>query len=207
MDNDEEKGIFPILPPFMASEDSIYTIAMEEKIKREVQYKKDYERKMNKFSKIMFKEKEIQDYFLLNKLNYGIKYAIKELNIDNLRIDIFAIGQNNVPYIIELKKDRNKYIVGQAIQYMTIINKYTLRIENDLNYNNIEWNKLCVICIAPDFYERDYSAYKYCSLNNKIHFYRLSVNSKNGKIDELIIDYLGPEKNGPILIEKRGHST
>ena len=46
-------------------------------------------------------EKDVRDFFFNTKENYNIVAAEKELNIDGLRIDIFAVDKDSNPFIIE----------------------------------------------------------------------------------------------------------
>jgi hypothetical protein len=147
------------------------------------------------------KELEIRDYFFDRIIAYGLKYGIKELTVELLRIDIFAIGQDNTPYIIEFKKTKDKHIVGQAAQYLSLVPVFKKQIEHEINFYEVKWENLQILCLAPGFYERDFTAYKYDPLKGKIHFYECNALENNSKqVAVLDIEYLGPEKNGPLLL-------
>jgi hypothetical protein len=45
------------------------------------------------------KESEIRDFFFNALSAYGLKHGKKELSIEGLRIDIFAIDKKHIPYI------------------------------------------------------------------------------------------------------------
>ncbi|MDR3287632.1 MAG: hypothetical protein LBT27_09345 [Prevotellaceae bacterium] len=150
------------------------------------------------------KENEIRDFFYNALSTYGLKYGKKELSVEGLRIDIFAIDKQHIPYIIEFKKEKNRYVVGQAAQYLSLVPTYNEQIEKEINFYDIQWNLLKVICIAPDFLERDYKAAEYEPLKGKVHFYTFNIieNSRN-KIFSLNIEYKGPDKTGPLIIPKK----
>jgi hypothetical protein len=150
------------------------------------------------------KEFEIRDFFFNALSTYGLKYGKKELSIEGLRIDIFAIDKNHVPYIIEFKKDKNRHIVGQAAQYLSLIPTFNEQIEKSINFYDIKWDKLMVLCVAPDFLERDYKAAEYEPLKRKVHFYTFKIikNSRN-QIFSLNLEYNGPNKQGPLIIPQK----
>ena len=134
---------------------------------------------------------------------FGLIYGKKELTIEGIRIDIFAIGQSKTPYIIEIKKNRNRHIVGQAIQYLLLVQKFTKQVEKEMNDFEINWNFLKILCIAPDFYENDLMFYEQDLLKERIHFYKLKLlKNENNQIQELFLEYFGPNKSGPLLLLK-----
>jgi hypothetical protein len=150
------------------------------------------------------KEYEIRDFFFNALSTYGLKYGKKELSVDGLRIDIFAIDKNHTPYIIEFKKEKNRHIVGQAAQYLSLIPTFDEKIEKEINFYDIKWSKLMVLCVAPDFMERDYKAAEYEPLKGKIHFYTFQViKNSRGQIFSLNLEYNGPDENGPLTIPKK----
>lgn len=57
--------------------------------------------------KVVFQESDIQNFFYESIASYGFIHAHKELNVEGLRIDIFAIDKNHNPYIIEFKKKKD----------------------------------------------------------------------------------------------------
>lgn len=48
-------------------------------------------------------ERDVRDFFFKTKENYNLVVGHKELYIDGLRIDIFAIDKQGNPFIIEFK--------------------------------------------------------------------------------------------------------
>lgn len=182
-------------------ENSEYTKRKDEKVKLYKKWRIESEKKLEKYKPIKFKEYEIRDYFYGKISDYGIKLAKRELIIENLRIDLFAIGIKNIPYIIEFKRERNKHIVGQATQYLILAQNLHNQIENEVNFKEIDWNQLSIICIAPGFYERDFKTYDYGLLKGRIHFYKMEVheNDKNS-ISGISFEYKDSNKIGPLKI-------
>ena len=150
------------------------------------------------------KEQEIRDFFFKALSTYGLKYGKKELSVEGLRIDIFAVDRNHIPYIIEFKKEKNRHIVGQAAQYLSLIPTFNEQIEKEINFYDIKWDKLMVLCIAPDFMERDHKAAEYAPLRGKVHFYTFKILQNSRKqIFSLNLAYNGPDKNGPLIIPQK----
>ncbi|GHT66353.1 hypothetical protein FACS189452_02100 [Bacteroidia bacterium] len=150
------------------------------------------------------KEFEIRDFFYDALSSYGLKYGKKELSVEGLRIDIFAIDNKHIPYIIEFKKDKNRHIVGQAAQYLALVPTYKEQIEKKLNFYDIKWEYLKIICIAPDFAERDFTAAEYDPLKGRIHFYNYKIIENSRKqISSLNVNYVGPEKTGPLVLPEK----
>jgi hypothetical protein len=149
-------------------------------------------------------EKEVIDYLNKNYKSFGFKFSKKELSIGNLRIDIFAIDKNDVPYIIELKKIKSKHVVGQAFHYLTSISPFKDKIENEINIFNIKWDERIAICVAPEFYLDDYNAAKDIIIDGKVNLYQYSLirNSRN-KIFSLNLEYKGPNKLGPLVLPNK----
>jgi len=150
------------------------------------------------------KETAIRDFFFEALATYGLKHGKKELNIGGLRVDIFAIDKNHIPYIIEFKKDKDRHIVGQAAQYLTMLPTYKTEIEKKINLHDIRWDKLRALCIAPDFLERDLSAAKSGFLQGKMHFYTFqpAINGR-GQVFALNLKYLGEEGESPLVIPEK----
>lgn len=146
-------------------------------------------------------ESKIRDFFFEAISSYGLIHAKKELTIDGLRIDIFAIDKNHIPYIIEFKKNKNRHIVGQAAQYLALIPAYKKEVEKSINFYEIKWDLLKVLCIAPSFHERDFLSSKYEPFKNRIHFYQYKVitNTRN-RVFSLNIDYKGPDSISPLVL-------
>ena len=148
-------------------------------------------------------ELEIRDYFFSQLSTYGLKCGKKELTIEGLRIDIFAVGKDNTPYIIEFKRNKNRYMVGQAAQYLSLIQKYSDKIKKEINYNKMNWKNLKILCIAPDFYKRDFISSEYEPLKDKIHFYKFNVLQNNSnQMSGLNLEYSGPKRYGPLILPK-----
>jgi hypothetical protein len=151
-------------------------------------------------------EFEIRNFFYNAMADYGLVCGKKELNIAGLRIDIFAIDEKHNPYIIEFKKDKNRHIVGQSAQYLALVPTYKEQIQNELNFSNINWSNLNVLCIAEKFRERDYKAAEYEPLKGKVHFYVFKIirNTRN-KIFSLNLDYMGPcrKTESPLKIPRK----
>ena len=151
-------------------------------------------------------ELEIRDFFHEVMSEYGLICGIKELNIDGLRIDIFAIDAMHNPFIIEFKKDKNRHIVGQSAHYLALVPTYKEQIQKKLNLSDINWNNLTVLCIAKEFKERDYKAAEFEPLNKRVHFYTFNIvhNTRN-KIFSLNLDYKGPNKKteSPLKMPKK----
>jgi hypothetical protein len=148
------------------------------------------------------KEFEIINFFSNRLCDFDLYYTKKELRIEGLRIDIFAIGQDRTPYIIEIKREKNRHIVGQASQYLSLALMYCKKIEKDIGFFDINWKELKILCFAPDFYERDYSVYNSEPLKGKIHFYRFEIIKNDTGIILLDFEYAGPEKQGPLKLNQ-----
>jgi hypothetical protein len=150
------------------------------------------------------KESEIRDFFFEALPSYGLKHGKKELSVAGLRVDIFAIDSRHAPFIIEFKKSKNRHIVGQAAQYLSLVPTYKEQIEKDLNFYDIRWDSLKVLCIAPDFVQRDFEAAENDPLKGRVHFYEYkTVENTRNRVFSLNIKYLGPEESGPLTIPDR----
>lgn len=149
-------------------------------------------------------ESEVRDFFFKALSSYGLKHGKKELSIEGLRIDIFAVDKQHIPYIIEFKKNKNRHIVGQAAQYLSLIPTYKNEVEKALNFYDINWPLLKVLCVAPDFLKRDFTASEYEPLKGKVHFYEYQIikNSRN-QIFSLNINYKGPDESGPLTLPEK----
>jgi hypothetical protein len=149
-------------------------------------------------------EFEIRDFFFDALSTYGLKYGQKELSLSGLRIDIFAIDNKHSPYIIEFKKDKDRHIVGQAATYLSLVPTYDKEIEKKINFFDIRWENLKVICIASSFLDRDYKAAEYDPLKGRIHFYCFSIiKTGRSKIFSLNLMYKGPDEKGPLLLPEK----
>lgn len=148
-------------------------------------------------------ETHVRDFFYDAATSYGFVKAEKELVIERLRIDIFAIDTNHNPYIIEFKKKKDRHIVGQAAQYLAIVPSYQEEISKKINFYQINWDNLNIILIAPAYYERDLTAANYTPLQNKVHFYIYKVVKNSRKqIFGLPLTYIGPAEIGPIKLSE-----
>ena len=146
-------------------------------------------------------EVDVRDFFFEAISSYGFVTAKKELYIEGLRIDIFAIDKNHNPYIIEFKKSKNKHIVGQAAQYLAIVPSYKEELSKKINFYTINWENLNIILIAPGFFDRDLTAGNYDPLKNRVHFYTYKVVKTLRKdIFGIPLTYLGPNEQGPIIL-------
>ena len=111
-----------------------------------------------KHSKI-FKEKEVQKFYEenLNKL-LDAKLVETEFAFEGGRIDTFAIDSDNVPIIIEYKKNTNDSVLLQALfykenieknwekGYYAVSKKYGKEIADEVN-----WKNMRVIIVAQEF--------------------------------------------------------
>ncbi|NTW49500.1 MAG: hypothetical protein HGB19_07225 [Chlorobiales bacterium] len=149
------------------------------------------------------KESDIRDFFYNASTSYGFIHAEKELTIEGLRIDIFAIDSKHNPCIIEFKTSKNRHIVGQAAQYLAIVPSYHKEISKKIKFHTINWENLSIVLIAPDFYDRDLTAANYAPLQNKVHFYTYkTIQNSREKVFGLQIKYVGPIESGPIILPK-----
>ncbi|MDR2192787.1 MAG: hypothetical protein LBO62_07930 [Endomicrobium sp.] len=146
----------------------------------------------------------IRDFFYNSLQTYGLKIGYKELSIEGLRIDIFAIDAKHNPYILEFKKGKDRHIVGQAAQYLALIPTYRQQIEKKLNFFDIKWDNIKIICIAQSFSKRDFQAANYAPLKEKVYFYsfQITLNSR-GKIFALNLKYSGNQKDHPLLLPEK----
>ena len=151
-------------------------------------------------------EKDVRDFFFNTKENYNIIAAEKELNIDNLRVDIFAVDIDGNPFIIEFKKGSNRHIVGQSMQYLSLFlpTKHKA-IENKLKYFNIKWENLKVLCIAKSFNQRDFAGLNFGHYKDLIFLYeyRVILDYRKKAIVGLDIIYKGEAGTSPIHIPLR----
>lgn len=148
-------------------------------------------------------ETTVRDFFYDAATSYGFINVNKELSIEGLRIDIFAIDSNHNPYIIEFKKKKDRHIVGQSAQYLAIAPTYKDEISKKINFYTINWENLNIILVAPSYYDRDLTAANYAPLKDKVHFYTYKViETSRKKVFGLQLKYIGPSESGPInLIE------
>lgn len=149
-------------------------------------------------------ESEIRDFFYEALPTYGLKHGKKELSVAGLRIDIFAIDVKHMPYIIEFKKAKNRHMVGQAAQYLSLVPTYKDEIEKSINFYDIRWDKLRILCIAPEFADRDFEAAEFKPLKGRVHFYKFrAVQNTRNKVFSLNLEYAGPSNKGPLMLPKK----
>ncbi len=150
----------------------------------------------------MFSEKQIRDAFYDSARSYGFVHAQKELNIRNLRVDIFAVDKKHNPFIIEFKKSKNRHIIGQAAQYLALAPSLKEKISQKINFYDINWQNLQVLLFAPEFDLRDYEASNYEPLKGKVHFFTYNVvtDYREEKIFGLKLDYHGEKSRCPIRL-------
>lgn len=76
------------------------------------------------------------------------------------RIDTLGIDENNVPVIIEYKKNKNQNVINQGLFYLDWLMDHKaefeqLARETISDDREIEWSSPRLICIAPDFTKYD----------------------------------------------------
>lgn len=120
-------------------------------------------------------ERDIRDFFFQTRDNYRLAAVYKELSIDGLRIDLFAVDEEGNPFIIEFKKDQNRHIVGQSAHYLALIPAHHKRIEKKIRYFNINWANLKVLCVARSFSKRDVEALDFDPIKGRVFLYRYEV--------------------------------
>lgn len=120
-------------------------------------------------------ERDVRDFFFKTKENYNLVAGQKELYIDGLRIDIFAVDKQGNPFIIEFKKDKNRHIVGQSAHYLALIPAKHGDIEKKINYFNINWTNLKVLCIAKSFNQRDFDALNFEPIKDRVFLYQYNI--------------------------------
>lgn len=120
-------------------------------------------------------ENDIRDFFFKTKELYSLIAGEKELNIDGLRIDIFAVDDCGNPFIIEFKRGKNRHIVGQSAHYLAVIQSKHKEIELRLKYFNINWQNIKVICIAQSFNKRDIDALTFEPIKDRVFLYTFSI--------------------------------
>lgn len=148
-------------------------------------------------------ETTVRNFFYNAATTYGFIHAEKELTVEGLRMDTFAIDANHNPCIIEFKKNKNRHIVGQAAQYIAIVPSYQEEISRKIKFSQINWKNLTIILVAPSYYERDLTAENYAPLQNKVHFYTYKiVPTSREKIFGLQLRYLGPAAIGPLKLSE-----
>lgn len=147
-------------------------------------------------------EKDVRDFFFKIKENYNLVAGQKEFYIDGLRIDIFAVDKQGNPFIIEFKKDKNRHIVGQSAHYLALIPPKHSDIEKRLNYFNINWPNLKVLCIAKSFNQRDFDALKFEPIKDRVFLYQYNIiKDYRGKtIFGLDLIYTGDKDTSPLFI-------
>jgi|GEM_PF-2471809 hypothetical protein len=157
---------------------------------------------VTKKSNKVFQESDIQNFFYESIESYGFIHAYKELNVEGLRIDIFAIDKKHDPFIIEFKKKKDRHIVGQSAQYLAVLPSYKDEIAKKINFFQINWEKLSVLLVAPSFNDRDFQAATYQPLKNRIHFFKVIIKRdyRKEKIFGLRLTYEGPDKSCPIRL-------
>ena len=151
-------------------------------------------------------EKDVRDFFFNTKENYNIITAQKELNVDGLRIDIFAVDSEGNPFIIEFKKGSNRHIVGQSMQYLSLFPPAKHKaIENKLKYFNIKWENLKVICVAKSFNQRDFDGLNFGHYKDLvfIYEYKIILDYRKKAIVGLDITYKGEAGTSPLHIPLR----
>lgn len=147
-------------------------------------------------------EKDVRDFFYKTKENYNLVAGQKELYIDGLRIDIFAIDRKGNPFIIEFKKDKNRHVVGQSAHYLALIPSKHKEIEKKLNFLNINWTNLKVLCIAKSFNQRDFDALNFEPIKDRVFLYQYDIikDYREKAIFSLDLTYKGANGTSPLYI-------
>ncbi len=147
-------------------------------------------------------ERDVRDFFFKTKENYNLVAGQKELYIDGLRIDIFAIDKKGNPFIIEFKKDKNRHIVGQSAHYLALIPSKHQDIEKKLKFFNINWANLKVLCIAKSFNQRDFDALNFEPIKDRVFLYQYNIikDYREKAIFGLDLVYTGESGTSPLYI-------
>lgn len=147
-------------------------------------------------------EKDVRDFFFKTKENYNLVAGQKELYIDGLRIDVFAVDKQGNPFIIEFKKDKNRHIVGQSAHYLALIPAKHQDIEKKLNFFNINWGNLKVLCIAKSFNQRDFDALNFEPIKDRVFLYQYIIikDYREKSIFGLDLIYMGENGSSPLFI-------
>ncbi len=150
-------------------------------------------------------EKDVRDFFFKTKENYNLVAGHKELYIDGLRIDIFAVDKQGNPFIIEFKKDKNRHIVGQSAHYLALIPSKHQDIEKKLSYFNVNWTNLKVLCIAKSFNQRDFDALNFEPIKDRVFLYQYNIikDYREKAIFGLDLIYMGDNGTSPLYIPPR----
>lgn len=150
-------------------------------------------------------EKDVRDFFFKTKENYNLISGQKELYIDGLRIDIFAVDKQGNPFIIEFKKDRNRHIVGQSAHYLALIPAKHSDIEKKINCFNINWINLKVLCIAKSFNQRDLDALNFEPIKDRVFLYQYNIikDYREKAIFGIDLIYMSENGSSPLYIPPR----
>lgn len=106
-----------------------------------------------------FIEKEVQKFYEDNlERLLGCTFIHSELQIENGRIDTFAIDEDNRPTIIEYKRESKDTVLLQALFYKNFLQRFPEVAEKfiikkkGLDFlDEVNWNNLRVIIVAQDF--------------------------------------------------------
>ena len=150
-------------------------------------------------------EKDVRDFFFKTKENYNLIVGQTELNIDGLRIDVFAVDNQGNPFIIEFKKDKNRHIVGQSAHYLALIPTKHKEIEKKLQCFNINWNNLKVLCIAKSFNQRDFDALNFDPIKGRVYLYEYKIvkDYRQNSIFGIDLFYTGDSSDSPLYIPEK----
>jgi len=150
-------------------------------------------------------EKHIRDFFFKTKENYRLIAGQKELSVNRLRIDVFAVNKRGDPFIIEFKKDKSNHIVGQSAQYLALIQSRHVEIETKLNHSGINWNNLKVLLIAKTFNARDHESLNYAPIKGRVFLYQYEIikDYRQKEIVSLNLEYAAGHGSSPLYIPSK----
>ena len=132
-------------------------------------------------------EKDIQNIIEKNMETYlGIRFIASEYSTGKThggRIDTIGIDENNVPVIIEYKRDIDSSAMIQGLFYLAWLEDHKAEFERNVEKilgkdisQDIDWSEPRVICIANDFHKYVIGSAEYMGPNIELMKYQLYDN-------------------------------
>ena len=111
--------------------------------------------------------------FIASEFSTGLQHAG--------RIDTLALSEENNPVILEYKKVESSELINQSLYYLNWINDhrgdFQVAVNKKLgNAQEVDWDNIRVICIAPGYKKFDLHAVQVMGANIELWQYKLYEN-------------------------------
>lgn len=174
-------------------------------------YQIEKNKKINLISQKTISEKDVQELVGENlEQLFGYKFVSFEFKIDNKFIDILAFDfENNSPVLIELKKENDKGLFDQGMEYFNLLsdrkNDFLIEFHKVLKIpadpKKIDWSASKVVFIGKNFTQRQKRAVDFKGLPIELWDYDWYENNL------FKLEYINLNKKSKLEIAGIGNKT